>query len=448
MRSSLTYTARFCRLFFALLMWTGCGGSADEDAGAGPRDGSIGLDGGPGDSGSALDAAARDSGTRDSGTRDSGIRDSGLVDVPAALAELPLNEWRAVSTNTIRDLDPCPVSRCAWSSLEGLSGVTADWTGGVYASEQGAFGSLIYWGGGHNGYYGNEVYSFDIATLTWERLSDPTDGMTPGDATTFGFNEETCRWWDGRPVSMHTYDSVFYEPGRNRFWLSSVKDFGGSFGVDGLRATIAACGSRLAANFDLTNGVWEDSATEGAVGIFGAGAWDSSRGLLWYAFRQEIHSFDPVADVWVNHGRRTNAPGLDTAGAIDPGRDLFVVTDFRGDRDAVYAISLADADVPGAVVTTVGETEIQASGGNGFEWAEELGGFVAYKSGRDVFLLTPPDGDYATAPWVWSRIVATGVEPDMPENGPYSKFQYVPGLGIAFVASRVNGAVFAIRLAP
>ena len=69
---------------------------------------------------------------------------------------------------------------------------------------------ILVFGGGHNDYYGNEVWSWHIPTRTWKRLTDPTSRA----------KYETTKWdWDNTPgmfpdlkvpVSRHTYDSVVW----------------------------------------------------------------------------------------------------------------------------------------------------------------------------------------------------------------------------------------------
>ncbi len=366
-----------------------------------------------------------------------------MPELPAALADLPLNEWRDVSLNTMQSQDPCEDPPCAWWGGEGPKGILNDWTGGAYASGEGELGGLVYFGGGHNGYYGNEVYFFDFASLMWERRGEPTDGQVPGDKTTLG-GDEFCRFWDGKPVSMHTYDMPFYDPIQNRFWLAIVSDFAAP-----LPGFPEGCSSKLSAFFDLSTNTWGDSTTDSTVGkVFTASAWDDASSLAWFTdYRsKQTHSFDPVTEEWKSYpGWTVNT--LDALAAVDPVRNLLVTAAFRGDSKDLAIIDLSTPDVPAYLATTTGDKEMEVGGNHGFEWAPQLGGFITWRAGLDLFLLTPPDGDPKIEPWVWTRIVATGEVPDMPMSGPYSKFQYVPELGIAFVASHYAGPVSAIRLA-
>jgi hypothetical protein len=58
-------------------------------------------------------------------------------------------------------------------------------------------------GGGHNGYYGNEIYGFDLRTGAWLRLTDP-DPVRAG--------EECPDRALGVNCAVHTYDGLEYLP--------------------------------------------------------------------------------------------------------------------------------------------------------------------------------------------------------------------------------------------
>jgi len=83
---------------------------------------------------------------------------------------------------------------------------------GVFAWSGAAFDSkrnrLVLWGGGHNDYYGNELYAFSLSTFEWERLTNPSaptynDACRPILFNSFG---------DETPNSRHTYYNLAYLP--------------------------------------------------------------------------------------------------------------------------------------------------------------------------------------------------------------------------------------------
>jgi hypothetical protein len=86
-----------------------------------------------------------------------------------------------VSLNVMHDVDPCPANNCSWSGgVTKQSSVFND-TGVAVIPWLGTMGSLAITAGGHNDYFGNEVYVYDIALQKWWRLTDP-DPLTYGEA--------------------------------------------------------------------------------------------------------------------------------------------------------------------------------------------------------------------------------------------------------------------------
>src|SRR3989344_1224004 len=84
----------------------------------------------------------------------------------------------------------------------GPGSVMAAWSGGAYDTKR---DRLIIWGGGHNDYGGNELYTFTLSTQKWTRIWGPSSGI-PGSG---GSNcPETVG--SGDPNSRHTYDGVVY----------------------------------------------------------------------------------------------------------------------------------------------------------------------------------------------------------------------------------------------
>jgi hypothetical protein len=89
----------------------------------------------------------------------------------------PPGQIKTVSLNTISSfgVNPCASGNfgCFYSGAEGHEGMF-DWVGGQYIEGVGLYGKLAAGpGGGHDAYYGNEVYEFDFETRLWTRLMDP-----------------------------------------------------------------------------------------------------------------------------------------------------------------------------------------------------------------------------------------------------------------------------------
>src|SRR5260370_16608071 len=110
----------------------------------------------------------------------------------------PSRGWHQIPNTQLASL--CPAD----PSIEGNSGcrtIISAWNGGVADTKR---DRLIIWGGGHNAYYGNEVYALDLSHMVMLRLTEPSPVT----------NVMSCpeEYADGRPSARHTYGGVEYFP--------------------------------------------------------------------------------------------------------------------------------------------------------------------------------------------------------------------------------------------
>jgi len=354
------------------------------------------------------------------------------------LENLPAGHWAKISLNTVSDVDPCPNGGCSYSASSGQKAVMNEWSGGAFATRYGTKGGYIVFGGGHKGYYGNEVYVFDIDTLRWNRVSEPVTNPT--------CNQSTGELQDGSPCSAHTYDYTDYHPASNSFVLlgsASNHDVGGG-GVSRVHL------------FSLDTSTWRTGADNLSGFESGTGAssgYDPNRDVFWLlsAFNAPFAKYDPSANGGNGNWTPYNRYSIDIDGvsAIDPVHDLFVTLDTRY-RRIVHVHDLSNPSSAGVVVNTTGDTALQAAGSHGFEWDPVSQKFVGWAGGSTVYTLTPPSGNWRTGDWVWRRVDPApdnSVVPDSPNsNGTYSRWQYVPSLNAFIVVNRTNSAVYLYKL--
>ena len=317
-----------------------------------------------------------------------------------------------------------------------------DWSGGALASKLGAKGGYVVWGGGHGGYYGNEVYVFDVDSLRWSRYSEPV----PNPVCDYDRGELQ----DGSPCARHTYDYVDYQPSTNSFVsLGSASDH-----------DCGGCGTPAVHLFDLERRRWRrggGSTFTGFQGFSGASsAYDSKRDVfwLWPAFDQRFAKYDPNAGRGGAWSQYDSTPiNIDAVSAIDPSRDLFVTVDARDDSPNAHRVlvhDLANPQLPPVVVATDGDRAIEFAQAPGFEWDPVVGKFVAWLGGVVVYTLEAPAGSWKRGPWVWTKLqpaLTNTVSPSAPnENGTYSRWRYVPAADVFVVVNRVTDPVYAYRL--
>jgi hypothetical protein len=253
---------------------------------------------------------------------------------------------------------------------------------------------------------------------------------------------KTGEYQDGSPCARHTYNYVQYHAKTNSFL---------SLGSASLYP-LAGTGNSFVHAFDLGGRTWRRQASGELGGQEGSSsAYDAKRDVFWLqpAYDRPLASFDPKANsgagAWRTHGRLN--VNIDTMGAIDTVRDLFVVVDWRAHR--VFAHDLANPSGGAVAINTTGDKALESSPG-GFEWDPVRQQFVGWKDGADVFALRPPAGDWRTGTWTWSRVEPAATNSLVPQgpgpNGTYGRWRYVPALDAFIVVSGVNQPVYLYRL--
>jgi putative transposon-encoded protein len=87
--------------------------------------------------------------------------------------------------------------------------------------------SILLFGGGHNNYWGNEVYQFDFTTLNWIQLYQP-DPCSAYTSSNYDPSRPGMLISSGRPFSRHTYDQMVFISHLNKLWIHSgfyIRDF-------------------------------------------------------------------------------------------------------------------------------------------------------------------------------------------------------------------------------
>jgi len=364
---------------------------------------------------------------------------SGLLCTAGAAAG-PLEDmlpgtWYQVPNSQLKSVDPCPANNCFYSGNEGQSGVIDDWTGGAFATGFGDKGSLLVWGGGHSGYLGNELYAFDVATLKWKRLTEPVKSGS--------CNYSEAEFADGSPCSAHTYDGVEYHPKTNSFVI-----LGACCNHDGI---ISSPRVHL---FDLDTMAWRRGASYsgGGAPADAATAYDPTRDTFWIVpgFNAPLGMYNPNTSSGAGGWTLYNPFNIDTltVGAVDPGRDIFVVLDGLVQRQIVV-FDLKSPNTPVKVAFSGDSAPVQQTGA-GFEWDPVQKAFVAWIGGSSVYKLTPPASNWRTGTWVWTKVTPAASNSVTPTaanmNRPYSHWRYVPAVNAWIIVNRNTDNVFFYKM--
>lgn len=366
--------------------------------------------------------------------------------VPAAgmIANMP-------QLNSLADVDPCPARDCAYSPAEGQQGIFS-YSGGAYNEHRGTYGSYILHGGGHNAYYGDEVYEFvfDDETLQeltpgaapsdcsmkWRRLKNPWTGIVPGTSTTNAFGEYDDNPFspvDNHPVQHGQYQSPELGGGsEGSYLLLNI--------VSGSKEGNVYSG--WAHRFDFAAREW--SRVGSNAGQIAASAsqnqsatcFDSNRNVYWKVCASRVSKFDPAASgglgEWTDYTVSNGATfSVSSVCAFHPGFDRIVLFNFEGSfSDTFRTIALHSLDVstlgsspawaahtqsdvptcggvPGDATSEAAQLFISFS----VDWSPLLGKFGCYAAGGFNILhyLTPPGTVNGT--WAWSTETFGGDTP-------------------------------------
>jgi hypothetical protein len=302
----------------------------------------------------------------------------------------------------------------------------AAWSGGAYDTKR---DRLIIWGGGHGDYGGNEIYAFDINTLTWARIWGPSP-IADIEAQT----SQRCvpTYADGNPVSRHTYGGLQYLPVQDRFWIQGGSMYCGSGGAGIDTWTFDLVGLHWARKSDIP-------VCSSCGSLEHVTGYDPASGHVFLASPgYALMEYDPVADHWTKRGDKAISSRM--YGAVDTKRRKML---FMGHGD-VYVSNL---NTFGTIVrespSTSGDTSIESAVYPGVAYDPVSDRIVAWSGGADVYTLNMDT-------MVWTRRATTGsvIPTSAVGAGTYGRFEYIPSKNAFVAVNAINQNVFFYKLSP
>ena len=142
------------------------------------------------------------------------------------ISTLPAGSWAHVNTTPLSSVwTPPDLRPLALGNNPPPSKVLQPWSSVGYDSRR---GDILSYGGGHANYAGNDTYRWRSSTLTWERMSYPSDVQY---APTNSFLTMAIDGADHAPPSAHTYDNNIFLPLSNRLlvWGGAAFNTGSGF---------------------------------------------------------------------------------------------------------------------------------------------------------------------------------------------------------------------------
>ncbi len=378
----------------------------------------------PFDSGVLPDAGRPDAGIRDAGLsvpddgrpRDAGPRpDAGPPTFDAGdgfgfgWSELPNTKMRSVCSPSMAGDDLYGTNGCA--------AVMSAWSGGIADL---ARSRLIVWGGGHNNYYGNEVYAFDLALTRWERLTDPTRPTAPKDQ--YG------------PISLgtdangrHTFDGLVAVPEKDLMYVVGGAPSGGMGGISSDTWTFS-----LAA---MTWSLKSASLSGASNGIIGAADYDPGSKLIFVNYLQGFSSYDSATNTYTRLDN--GAPDYHYTGRVDPLAKKFLLVSGAGFWVADISAS-GDKMLKPLSMTGCSGLQVDFPG---LAFHPMLGKLVGWAGGDSVYVIDLAAGSCKV------QTFPNGPGPQQ-DLGTTGRFRYFPSENVMVVANDVDQNVYVLRIQP
>ena len=335
------------------------------------------------------------------------------------------------------------------------------WCSGVYAPDDGAYGSMVLANGGDGDYWGNEVYKFSFDTRQWSRECERSTGLngrtSPGGDPNFdevwGEHISPGGTPPPQPGIPHSYDQAEYLPpalgGGER----------GSFMFCTRTMVYTQRGFRHPHVFDLRKKSWRrGSATPGIVsfGASDAPTWcfDSRRKRFWglkggtsAVGVNSIHTLDFNPATGLATSTALGIPDFRMPGGLPVSRywpkgDLLLVAGRAATTGAfmLYALPLSTPGRGFSPLKLTGDTIPAGGSGYGLAYCDDLDAFFVRPAGAGQTIYRIKAGD-----WVVSAITMAGDTVVAGTSEYWKRFMYVPPLKCLAWVDDVSGAVYAYR---
>ncbi|MFN0299639.1 MAG: hypothetical protein ACKVQU_04705, partial [Burkholderiales bacterium] len=299
------------------------------------------------------------------------------------------------------------------------------WSGGVFDSKR---NRLIVWGGGHNDYYGNELYALNLGDRTLTRLNNPGLPLASGCQEAIANGTQ--------PNSRHTYDGIEYMPNVDRLFAfsGSLACSNGNWGQDTW-------------TFDFSTMQWQRMNPSGPAPRGEAGmmtAYDPNTGRVFLHDRIHLYSYDFATNAYTRHSTNAVTLGYHLMATIDPKRKLFVIAGYDASAGGgrVYTYNIA----PGATASlstwnTTGATAIVSDAYPGLEYDPVRDRVVAWNGGDSVYSL-----NMDTSQWTATTVAGGPGRESQAGAGTHGRWRYSPTSDVFVLVNEYNQNGYTFRM--
>jgi PKD repeat protein len=312
--------------------------------------------------------------------------------------------------------------------------VIAAWSGAVADTKR---NRLIVWGGGHNDYYGNEIYALNLGSTpqTLTRLNDPSpifDNSTP---------KAPAALADNKPNSRHTYNCLAYIEHADRMFVFNGALAGGSSGFALDTWTL-----------DMNTLQWQrmDPTAGNPPTGYGPGwsiaAYDPNSKTVFVNWADCLWQYTYETNSYTLLSTNAHAP-YSATGVIDPKRKLLIYMGMEY-QSTIPKVSVIDIS-PGSDYQ-VQDWSAQVSGCDALAGVEYPG--LAYDPVLDRVVGWPNDGNSVYIFDVDTKTATQQTFPNGPQTpagtstGTFGRFRYFPATNSYAVVNEWDQDAFVLTL--
>jgi hypothetical protein len=358
------------------------------------------------------------------------IRENPVIKAESAVPQRPRSlpdsiGWFEVPDTHLQSVCPPNTGEYAFSS--NCTNILAAWSGAIADT---ARNRMIIWGGGHNDYYGNELYSFDLNSLALTRLTNPSP-LNPNHVCVTTLP-------DGKPNTRHTYGGLSYVRHADKMYV-----FGG----------IVACTSGGGENdtwtLDLKDLQWtrmdpHQGTKPRTINGVVLSDYDPNTKLVFMENTRDFYSYDLDKNNYATLAFDTTEVSYHMSAVIDPVRKLFIM--FGGAADGtgglkVFHIGPGGHRLEDWTSQATGCNALLSAGYPGLAYDPVQDAVVGWAGGKTVYLFHPATKactavNFPTGPGFGQT------------NGTHGRFRYFPALNVFVLVNDVNQNVYVLRLTP
>src|SRR6266436_3426883 len=328
---------------------------------------------------------------------------------------------------------------------------------------------IIFWQGGHSGYWGNDVFDFEANNIgtgkpVLLRLNNPANPNAPVGSVDTIETLAACNYVAGctpttnSPGSRHTYNNLVYIPSTDQ-----MTSFGGGLTTQGnassalwtlnMDSVLQSC-APTATNQQGCDPVWTNATPSVAPpgGQINFINYDPNIGQVWGIYgNNSIWLYNPANNTYSQHGSLST--GYHNFSVLDPVHKLFITAGSDGihyfdvSNTANTNITFQSPTVTGCSLLTGGNAGTDGQY-PGMVWDPVAQQVVAYPNGGNALVILDPITWTCTTETYGSRqgtdypqntIILSGV------SGTFGHFQYISAYDIFVLCNDPNQDCWYLR---